>query len=446
MTHRLQLIGAVWMVETIGVTAGLLNAAYTTFGDALPTTLEGFAPALPMLVLPAAELIRVPIISAFYRKKLTTRCIVLASVAMFTWPAAENWTLGFDRIAQMRVKQIVEHDNIVSKARAAQTTAGDAYLETNKRTEAKRDELRNSITVRDQNIASLNGQLKTASDAHVSNLDQIRSGCRIVAGPCVVPRSQTEDRRYADETGDLRNALATAENERRDFVHDIDRLVQDDEAKAALLAIDKGRLAAELSNAAKAAHEARNDNVIYRLAASVFGVGVDDLTASQIGKARFAFAAVPAIVIAMIGPLGALIHYSPDRAPNAPSFLGAQIAKLTRARRAFLARRRKTLSLSDKTLLDFLQLAHAVRDESMSQERAAMTTPTPNAEGAAASTFLAVDGTASIGPQPTPPSSHAGNPTVATAPSLSDAAHQDAAAGSAPPKDGTKNSTVRQAA
>jgi len=50
------LIVFAWAMEAVGVTGGIVNSTYTTFGDNLPNTFAGYIPAVPMVALAVAEL------------------------------------------------------------------------------------------------------------------------------------------------------------------------------------------------------------------------------------------------------------------------------------------------------------------------------------------------------------------------------------------------------
>ena len=51
------LIGFAWLMEIVGVFGGVVNSAYTTFGDDLPHSIAGYVPVVPMFALAVAELV-----------------------------------------------------------------------------------------------------------------------------------------------------------------------------------------------------------------------------------------------------------------------------------------------------------------------------------------------------------------------------------------------------
>jgi hypothetical protein len=50
------LIVFAWLMEAVGVTGGIINSTYTTFGENLPNTFVGYIPAAaPMIALAVVE-------------------------------------------------------------------------------------------------------------------------------------------------------------------------------------------------------------------------------------------------------------------------------------------------------------------------------------------------------------------------------------------------------
>jgi hypothetical protein len=46
-----------WAMEAVGVTGGVINSTYTTFGEDLPKTFAGYIPAVPMVAWPWPSLV-----------------------------------------------------------------------------------------------------------------------------------------------------------------------------------------------------------------------------------------------------------------------------------------------------------------------------------------------------------------------------------------------------
>src|SRR5882724_5710689 len=90
-----------WAMEIVGVTGGVINSTYTTFGEDLPNTFAGYVPALPMVALAAAELGRVPLASVIYHKHKLMQGIAILGILTLGYLAVENWTFGFERIVDL---------------------------------------------------------------------------------------------------------------------------------------------------------------------------------------------------------------------------------------------------------------------------------------------------------------------------------------------------------
>jgi hypothetical protein len=89
------LIVFAWVMEFVGVTTGMVNSTYTTFGDNLPKTLPEYIPAVPMVALAVAELGRVPLASVIYHKHKLMQGIAILGILALGYLAVENWTFGF---------------------------------------------------------------------------------------------------------------------------------------------------------------------------------------------------------------------------------------------------------------------------------------------------------------------------------------------------------------
>jgi hypothetical protein len=100
------LIVFAWAMEAVGVTAGIVNSTYTTFGENLPNTLAGYIPAVPMVVLAVAEFGRVPLASVIFQKHKVIQGISIAGIVALGYLAAENWMFGFERIVDLRLKAV----------------------------------------------------------------------------------------------------------------------------------------------------------------------------------------------------------------------------------------------------------------------------------------------------------------------------------------------------
>jgi hypothetical protein len=339
------LITFAWAMEIVGVSGGIINSAYTTFGEDLPNTFPGYIPAVPMVALAVAELGRVPLASVIFHKHKLMQGIAILGIFALGCLAVENWTFGFERIVDLRLKP-------VNTARAEALRAEDelsALADQRKRMTTsdgqKRDELRRGIGQRDESIGGLTAQLSKEAENHQKNLQEIREACRIIRDKCIVPRSQAEDARYTAEVYRLSAELARQRDERKRLQSQIDESVSKDASDVAELhqrIIIADRTVAE---ARKALRNAVDKNQIYRLASSWYGVSTPDVTAEQFATARLVFSTFSAVAVALASSIAALVYYARTRVPGAPSVLTGSITKFLRARRAYFARKRKPLKV-----------------------------------------------------------------------------------------------------
>jgi hypothetical protein len=339
------LISFAWVMEIVGVTGGALNSIYTTFGDDLPTSLAGYVPAVPMMALAAAEFGRVPLASVIYDKHKVIQAVAVLGILALGYLAAENWTFGFERVVDMRLKPVNAVARDVARAEAELSRLEDQRDHRVESGGQKRQELRMGIGQRDAGIAELTAQLGKEAEVHQKNLDGIREACRIIKDRCMVPRSQAEDARYAAAVSRLGSELERQREERKQLQSQIDELVSVDAVDAT--EIDRSIAAAEgvVTDSHKAFRAAADGTQIYRLAANWYGVSTSDVTPNQLATARWVFSTFSAIAVALAGSVAALVHYARDRVPGNMSFLGSLVAKIARARRAYYARKRRPLKL-----------------------------------------------------------------------------------------------------
>jgi hypothetical protein len=343
--HGTILIIFAWAMEIVGVTGGVINSTYTTFGEDLPNTFAGYVPAVPMVALAVAELGRVPLASVIYHKQKFMQGIAILGIMALGYLAVENWTFGFERIVDLRLKPVNSASRELSRAEADLSALVDQRKDETTSSGQKRNEFRRGIDQRDTSIAELTAQLSKEAEVHQRNLEGIREACRIIKDKCMLPRSQAEDDRYAAEVSGLSAELARQREERKRLQSQIDALVSTD-------ASDVGALGPKISTAASFVNEARqalrraaDGNQIYRLAASWYGVSTSNVTAEQFATARWVFATFSAVAVALAGSISALVYYAGCCVPGSPSLLGGLIAKLSRARRAYYARRRRPLKV-----------------------------------------------------------------------------------------------------
>jgi hypothetical protein len=339
------LIVFAWAMEGVGVTGGIINSTYTTFGENLPNTLAGYLPAVPMVALAVAELGRVPLASVIFHKRKVMQGIAILGILALGYLAVENWTFGFERIVDLRLRSVNIASRELSRANAELARLVERRKQMTTSDSQKRDELRRGVDQRDARIAELTAQLSKEAEVHQRNLEAIREACRLIKDKCIVPRSQAEDARYAAEVGRLSADLALQREESRQLQSQIDELVSKDASELAGLDQKIDVAAASAEEAHKSLRSAADGNQIYRLAASFYRVSTSDVTPEQLATARWVFSTFSAVAVALAGSIAALVYYSSSRVPGAPSLLGELIAKVGRARRAYYARKRRPLKV-----------------------------------------------------------------------------------------------------
>ncbi len=338
-----QLILFAWAIEGIGVVGGTLNSAYTTFGNELPTTLPGWIPAIPMVAVSMVELGRVPLASVFYHRHKLIQGVAILGILALGYLAVENWSFGFERIVDLRLKPVNTASSELAVAEDKLSALHHRRQQGATHSAQKRDELRRGIEQRDANIAELTAQLTKEAETHQGNLQQIRDACRLIRETCMVPRSRGEDLRYRDAVGQLNAELESVREHRKNLQAQIDALVTTDASDGAALDLQIVAAQSAVTEKRDALHRAHDGNQIYRLAASWYGVSTSAVTAEQFATARWVFATFSAIAVALAGTVAALVHYASSRAPGAPSAIGVLMTRILRARRAYYARLRKRI-------------------------------------------------------------------------------------------------------
>jgi hypothetical protein len=338
------LIVFAWAMEVVGVTSGVVNSAYTTFGDNLPDTAFGYLPALPIVALAVAELGRVPLASALYHKRLVMKAVAVVGIVALGYLAIENWTFGFERIVDLRLKPVNMAGTELARAESELANLNRQRTRIQETGTAKRDELRLGVTQRETSIGKLTERLAQEASSHQQNLVQIREACRLLKERCMVPRSREEDERYAREVARINSELGRQHEERNQLQAELDKLTKGDAANLGSLDGKILMAGGAASQAKDAFRSAVDRSQIHRLAASWYGVHTTDVTAEQFASARLVFATFSAIAVALAGSVAALVYYAGNRVPGRPSFIGAALVHLVRARRAYYARKRRPIT------------------------------------------------------------------------------------------------------
>src|SRR6516164_11331999 len=142
------LIAFAWAMEIVGVTCGMINSTYTTFGEDLPKTFPEYLPAVPMVALAVAEFGRVPLASVIFHKHKLMQGIAILGILALGYLAAENWTFGFERIVDLRLKTVNTASREQSRADAELATLAERRKQMTTTDSKKRDELRGGVDQR----------------------------------------------------------------------------------------------------------------------------------------------------------------------------------------------------------------------------------------------------------------------------------------------------------
>jgi len=325
-----------WVLEAVGVACGIVNAAYTTFQNDFPSTLVGWLPALPLVVLASTELLRIPLAQAFQRKRrLVPRALALATLLPICRIALENWTFGIERIVNLRLAQVESRRETLRRAEDRLKVALDDRQHQADAAAGGRDALQRRIEEGRRQQEELGRQVAGADRAHADNLREIGTYCLKIGGECLRPRSLAEDARYAAEKkaldDKLERVLAGVASAEREL-----------QAMAAHGAAAGFPEVAEAQSGVAAARKAfaaeAGQNQIYRLAGMYHGVPPEHVGEAELAHARGFFSLFSASIVSLAGVLAALIYYWPDR-DRSP--LGEAAAKLLRGLRGLIARRRR---------------------------------------------------------------------------------------------------------
>src|SRR5262249_47826490 len=244
------LIAFAWAMEIVGVTCGMINSTYTTFGEDLPKTFPEYTPVVPMLALAVAEFGRVPLASVLYHKHKLMQGIAILGIVALGYLAVENWTFGFERIVNLRLKSVNTASSELSRAEAERSALVEQQKRTANSNEQKREELRRGIEKRTASITELTARRNNEDEVHRKKLEEIREGCLRIRGECLRPRSLGEDALYKKALEQLSAELARQGKERDELQSQIDSLVVTDNTKVA-------ELDQQISNAERTVAERR---------------------------------------------------------------------------------------------------------------------------------------------------------------------------------------------
>jgi hypothetical protein len=321
------LITFAWTVEAVGVIAGFVTAVVTTYPDGnLPSSVWPWLIALPMGMIAVAELGRIPLTSVIFRRHTVMQIVALVGIIVLAGLAFENWTFGFERIVQLRLKPVNEAKIALLQVQDRRDNLVQQHKDSAGGNVDKRNELR-------QGVKDRKDAIEAEEKSHRANLEEQRRQCTISQDPMCMSRSlKAENQRYDEVKQRLIKERDERQNELDEFVKK-DRSITEGierEIKVANADVDKAK--ATLRNEIHA-------NQIYRLAASYFRVATTDVTDEQFATARWIFATFSALAVSLAGTVAALVYYAAERPRGKYSPIGKMIAGI----RAYVARRRRKI-------------------------------------------------------------------------------------------------------
>lgn len=283
---------------------------------------------MPLAVLAAFELLRIPFAKAIQTKKrLLPRLIALFAVVTLVGIAFENWSFGLERTVNERLATV---EPLRENLRQAERSLAGALSDAASRAQqlaSERATIQQSIANNERQLASINERLAAEDATHATNQAGIDRVCLKIAGECVVPRSREELKRYNAAKEQLlaeRNKVAQS----LEVAATALRMPAATTTDVAIPTLRQNEAAAHKALAREVA-----SNPIYRIASAVFGIAPESITDEQLATTRAFFAMFGAAIISITGTAAALIHYWPDRP--------ARSSKLASAFRRYLARHRR---------------------------------------------------------------------------------------------------------
>jgi hypothetical protein len=280
---------------------------------------------LPMGMIAIAELGRIPLASLLFRRHKAVQAVALVGIVVLAGLAFENWTFGFERIVELRLKPVSAASLVVAKAEAKLKDLEQARSNAATGDAKRRDELRDDFK-------NVEASTQAENENHLKTLAEIRKTCAIVKEKCA---NQQQDKEKLEH----QKKLKKLEEQRDDLRDQIKKLVNSDRGDTKKIEADITAASSEISDAKKARAEHISQNQIYRLAAMWYRTKAADITDAQFEFVRFWFSIFSALAVALAGTVAALVYYAKDPILGRPLLL----AKLVNAGRAYYARKRKTI-------------------------------------------------------------------------------------------------------
>lgn len=300
-----------WAYESLVITACVIGGALLAFGQGGTATA-----AVPLLLVAAAELLRIPVAALSTRLGFVGRfltVIVLLAIAVVSFEALslifeqflDNRTmtvLRAQRAYDLAQERLAQQNRIVATAQAALDTAK-------------------------ANVAAIDADIANKERSQPAQPNLTNRVCGKNRSTCAVDRKARED--FARAQADHLATLKQLRLDRRQA-----QAAQEQAAQAASLITAQPEERAT-TDALHALEDVKLVSPMHRLAASILGVKVVNLTEDQFeGIKRWGVLGLSA-AFATISMTVSLIAHQPER--------GSEESKLARSARAYLARRRKKL-------------------------------------------------------------------------------------------------------
>ena len=327
-------LGFLWVMEVLGVLIGAGSSFSVTFGDSPPDRFLDWVVAAPMVALATIELMRIYLARAFcYHRDILLRVFVALGLVLCVGVAFENWTIGIERMVDRRFSHIEDKRESVRQLQQKidNRTQENARREQNRL--RRQDEAAEAVKRNTTRQEQIDAALKAKGEEHARLMLVIRDGCLKIAGPCLVPKQSAEQGRYEREARPLRE-------EQEALAAEV-RALQREGREAAVRQFDDGQAAirdlqAALAGAERELAREANGNVLNRLVGAAYATAPEKLSDEQFQRGRMVFSMFSAMALSISITIGALAYYWPRHLQRPPS-------RLSRALRAWIARRRKAV-------------------------------------------------------------------------------------------------------
>jgi hypothetical protein len=282
--------------------------------------LSGGAPlfaAIPVLMVSASEGLRIPLSAWATRLSYNNRLLAVAVLGCLALASAEGVSLSLDSLFAARVQSVTVALDAVDRAKAELAAA-----------ESRAAPIRDAIKSADKQIAA--AEIKQAALITATPASPGFSGARCGKygnRPCAV--DSTAQATYRKALADHGRQMAAIDAERKAAV------TARADAANSLAAIDLAGPQSAVSRAERQLADAAQNSPVHRIAGSIFGVKAALLSEEQMQTFRkYAIGGLSLALACMSGLVGWLAFQEP---------VPKQESKLSRALRAYVARRRKPI-------------------------------------------------------------------------------------------------------